>query len=744
MYSKPNFNRDTILRENSRTIRKGLFSNLDYYFANTFMIDYFLAQDGENIGKLISPYSGEVIEQKDLSLEHILQVRQGGGTTLWNCIPLEISLNIKRNKMDIIEFFEKMGYPFERLEKIVNYMLDAIMYEYCNSPKKELVFDDEKKKKYFTSKGYQLNRDESAPKETINTYIRIMMLIKKLHEIGINTDSLQKKIDMLKANSVFNNMDLCDRYERILFKIINGICPAMKYSVVLSIDFHELIRSVGVLSDEEFYNEVMKRIQHANEIFSEFGCTIENTIGTIKQIPEIIVKPEIISKEYIEANMSKIYLSDLYKKEILFKFIAKTRQMWPTDEKYINGSTLRGFMAYNYEKKVCSDLLLKDEIRNLLMSLGIVFTDKEEKKAELINIVKKLKGNLPKIGKEQFADGTDVYYWYVDQKETIFDGKTLEQIINEVKRSFGKGLTFIEKVTMFLNFVENNNGIIPPQPRGKEIGEKFSDGTFMRVWYDRNMNNKIRDNITLLQVVQEIQQKNGVFGCSLEQKKELLFKELINRYDSTKKVVIMGLGTFPDGTSMEYFYHHNRNKKIASNITLEEEFNQLCMTLDIAQTDYDKKLYLFQIIRQKEGKLPKRKECNGGNSEYTFKDGTDVMDWYRKRKGMKIDSELSLEEEVKSIQLEFGYKKLTPLEKKQMLFGIIKQKNGELPKLKTHNNNQSEFLFPDGKDVRKWYDHNRKSFIGSTEKTLEEEVKEYQKQIKYELEMEISNGRKSL
>ena len=79
-----------------------------------------------------------------------------------------------------------------------------------------------------------------------------------------------------------------------------------------------------------------------------------------------------------------------------------------------------------------------------------------------------------------------------------------------------------------------------------------------------------------------------------------------------------------------------------------------------------------------------------------------------------------------------------------MLFGIIKQKNGELPKLKTHNNNQSEFLFPDGKDVRKWYDHNRKSFIGSTEKTLEEEVKEYQKQIKYELEMEISNGRKSL
>ena len=36
------------------------------------------------------------------------------------------------------------------------------------------------------------------------------------------------------------------------------------------------------------------------------------------------------------------------------------------------------------------------------MSLGIVFTDKEEKKAELINIVKKLKGNLPKIGKEQF------------------------------------------------------------------------------------------------------------------------------------------------------------------------------------------------------------------------------------------------------------------------------------------------------------------------------------------------------
>ena len=77
------------------------------------------------------------------------------------------------------------------------------------------------------------------------------------------------------------------------------------------------------------------------------------------------------------------------------------------------------------------------------------------------------------IEKEAMKWVKDVYYWYVDQKETIFDGKTLEQIINEVKRSFGKGLTLIEKVTMFLNFVENNNGIIPPQPRGKEFGEKF-------------------------------------------------------------------------------------------------------------------------------------------------------------------------------------------------------------------------------------------------------------------------------
>lgn len=740
----PQFKNETIRQENHRTLRKGLFSNLSLGNANTFMIEYFIAQTGENKGKLISPYTGKIIEQKNLSLEHILQVREGGGTTLWNCIPLEISLNIKRNKTDIITFFKQMNFETEKLKNIVNYMLDALIYEYIEQ-KSNFQSDYIKKEiKYYKSSGYDINKDDNPSKEKINIYIQILLIMKYIKENNLDILDLEYKIEKIKEAKVFEQVEECEKYEKILFNIIKSICPAMKYSIVLAIDFPKLINSVGNLSNEEFKVEILKRINNAHNIFKHFGCSIETTIGTIKEMPEIIVEPYLITKEYIEANIDKIYLSDLHKKQFLFEILKMRNGTYPIDEKFINGTLVRSFLLMNMEKQICSDKKLRIEVEELRRNLGIVELDKDIKFQEFAKKIVELKGRMPKKGEFQFEDGTDYFFWYHDHKEEKFDGKDLKEIINEIKRNFGKGLKPEEKKKVFFEILMQNNGKLPQQPKGKKCNFTFSDGKDVRTWYDNNMLKKINSELTLLEEVQKIQEQFGIKILSELEKKEIFFERARLYVINNNKVVIDNLGFFEDGTSIDYWYHHNQRKKIKSTITLAEEFNKFKKSLDIYQTDFEKKEYLFSIIRAKRGLLPLRKECNGGKPEYVFKDGIDVMDWYRRRLTEKIGSKKTLQEEVKEIQLEFGYKKLTTLEKKEMLFAIIKKKNGTLPKLKTHNNNQSEYVFPDGKDIRKWYDHNRKNYIGNTENTLEEEVKMFQKRILLEQEMEIKNGRRSL
>ena len=114
-----------------RTANEGLLSILDNNLMHSLAYKYFgIYENGELIGYQC-PYSGKIYTNpKDIILEHIIPVKSGGGTVLFNCIPASIETNSTTEKgaKHLIEWWVNSKYwninAPKRLEKLVNYILN--------------------------------------------------------------------------------------------------------------------------------------------------------------------------------------------------------------------------------------------------------------------------------------------------------------------------------------------------------------------------------------------------------------------------------------------------------------------------------------------------------------------------------------------------------------------------------------------------------------------------------------------
>ena len=64
-------------------------------------------------------YSGKKLTKKTRSIDHIEPLNKGGENEIWNCIPMNRSLNSSKQDKDMLEWYTKQPfYSYERLLKI--------------------------------------------------------------------------------------------------------------------------------------------------------------------------------------------------------------------------------------------------------------------------------------------------------------------------------------------------------------------------------------------------------------------------------------------------------------------------------------------------------------------------------------------------------------------------------------------------------------------------------------------------
>lgn len=135
-----------------RTADRGLVSELYRRQMNALALKYFgvdangnYTNNKEEIVAYRCPYSGEIIS--DLSnthLEHILPVSSNGGTVLFNCIPILDKANLsKLDEPNLLVWWQEQDYfNYDRLERLVQYMLEAYTLAFKEPSEEELLYDD--------------------------------------------------------------------------------------------------------------------------------------------------------------------------------------------------------------------------------------------------------------------------------------------------------------------------------------------------------------------------------------------------------------------------------------------------------------------------------------------------------------------------------------------------------------------------------------------------------------------------
>lgn len=115
-----------------RAANEGLIAVLDNNMMHDLAYKYFGIYENDELIGYQCPYSGKIYSNpQDIILEHIIPVKSGGGTVLFNCIPASIEVNSTTEKgaRHLIEWWANSKYwdinAPKRLEKLVNYILDG-------------------------------------------------------------------------------------------------------------------------------------------------------------------------------------------------------------------------------------------------------------------------------------------------------------------------------------------------------------------------------------------------------------------------------------------------------------------------------------------------------------------------------------------------------------------------------------------------------------------------------------------
>ena len=405
-----------------RTADRGLISELYRRQMNALALKYFgvdsngnYTENKEDIVAYRCPYSGEIIS--DLStahLEHILPVSSNGGTVLFNCIPILNKVNLsKKDEANLLVWWQEQNYfNYDRLERLIQYMLEAYTLAFKESAEEELYDYDnplnsddyiENDDLSIDLKDKTSNKTNTNIQQTITYYQLINDLINELSK-NRDVSRYNSQLNSLKEQNIFDNIDELEKVinaVQTVFKEVLGENSKRYLSYSLNIDMNKLLSS---LKTKDYESEIRVRLSFINKLVKDNNKEINDYFESIQDIEESNLlyydNPNQVQINYFINNLKvshetkiKIFI-DMLSDNYYTNYIGKL----PDDNNIFIQQNITPFRGFNYDDGVTTKFFWHDnslEIINKINQRKIKLENSEFKTKkdylELLKLKKALK-----------------------------------------------------------------------------------------------------------------------------------------------------------------------------------------------------------------------------------------------------------------------------------------------------------------------------------------------------------------
>ena len=422
-----------------RTADRGLVSELYRKQMNALALKYFgvdsngnYTENKEDIVAYRCPYSGEIIS--DLStahLEHILPVSSNGGTVLFNCIPILNKVNLsKRDEPNLLVWWQEQDFfNYDRLERLIQYMLEAYTLAFKEPPEDELYDYDNS----FNNDDYIENDDLSVDlKDRISnkTNINIQQNITYYQLINDLINELSKNRDVSKFNSKLNNLKEQNTFGNIneLEKVINAVQTVLKnilgenskhyLSYSLKIDMNKLLQSLDKTNYEQ---EIRRRFEYIQLIIKDNNISITDFFDNLKDINSVnLIYYDIDKITDTEKNnfIRSIKISHNAKVLVFIEMLSDPKYTsykdgLPDENNIFSNANKVGFLGYEHIDGLSTSQFWRtnlDEIITLIYSQKEELEKKENRTTEEEQKLIKLNRAIKAIDDYKFANKANPKY----------------------------------------------------------------------------------------------------------------------------------------------------------------------------------------------------------------------------------------------------------------------------------------------------------------------------------------------
>ena len=286
-----------------RTAELQLISKLSVEELNLFAKKYYW-NDEHNC--YICPYTGKLIKDyNDLVLEHIIPVSSRGGTVLFNCVPAHKSINgtDQKGAKHLLDWWIDTEYfTPERLETLVNYMLDAYNQVFTTYTEEEILNsyeefynDEEQEQTDDLSERININEQKELQEQTKNNHIGsyldfLISCIQELEKRNIDTTTIRNKLNNLEERNIFNQISIFETYQTTIQDILKSYTGEdtrsyLTYSLYFNIP--KLMQSLNLTDKEQIKQTLYLRFNYINTILIQNNISFKDYLNNIQDIEDI-------------------------------------------------------------------------------------------------------------------------------------------------------------------------------------------------------------------------------------------------------------------------------------------------------------------------------------------------------------------------------------------------------------------------------------------------------------------------
>ena len=379
---------DSVYHNKRRTAKLGLLSILDKNEINRLVDKYFR----DSNGNLHCAYTGEILNQDNLELEHIIPVSLGGGTVIFNCVPASSKVNGTSEKHTNYLFdwwTNSKYYSEESLERLVNYIFEAYEVFISGGFKNKAHKETEEEIMLLEEKNTESNNNvnvsgnESIPYK--NPYIYYIFLKDCVDRLG--KQEYFKKFEDLKNTNIFNIIEAYDEILATFVGYLNKKSNLDLTTIAINCNIPYILKRLNCNKDTliPIIDKKIDDLYRAINDKVDFPVGMDSLLSNINIIPDILTYNNL-DNELIERVLKNICYCKNDKLSIIIEYYSKNR-MWPSSSTSLKGCN---FALYSFVSKIRSGEIpvSKEEKEDILLLDPKFFMDQNYR--AIHNIVYKI------------------------------------------------------------------------------------------------------------------------------------------------------------------------------------------------------------------------------------------------------------------------------------------------------------------------------------------------------------------